>query len=56
MVYAQAKASDQWAYYQAKGIKGLISKGMADVLAGHNSDLAAHYARRRFATKKTKSI
>jgi uncharacterized protein DUF4337 len=36
MVYSQAKASDLWAYYQAKGIKGLLSSGFADSLA--NSD------------------
>src|SRR5882724_7226353 len=33
MVYSQAKASDLWAYYQAKGIKGLMSTGFADTLA-----------------------
>jgi hypothetical protein len=33
-VLAQAKASDQWAYYQAKGIKGIIYQVQADSLAG----------------------
>ncbi|MDQ2732905.1 MAG: DUF4337 domain-containing protein, partial [Armatimonadota bacterium] len=28
----QAKASDQWAYYQSKGIKSLINGGFAQVL------------------------
>lgn len=40
-VLMQAKASDQWAYYQAKGIKGNGAKQTAALLAaipGHESD------------------
>lgn len=45
-VEAQAQASDQWAYYQAKGIKGNTAKQTADLLAASpaaNVTLAAHY-------------
>jgi hypothetical protein len=37
----QAKASDQWAYYQAKGIKGALASSQAEVLASTNPVLAA---------------
>ena len=45
-VEAQSKASDQWAYYQAKGIKGNTSKQTADLLSANaaaSPDMAAHY-------------
>ena len=45
-VEAQAKASDQWAYYQAKGIKGNTAKQTADLLSAAVSakaGLADHY-------------
>jgi hypothetical protein len=37
----QAKASDQWAFYQAKGIKSSMAAGQAEVLAATNAALAA---------------
>jgi hypothetical protein len=49
----QARASDQWAYYQAKGVKGVVSSAVAEALgdlgktsgAGHRlAAQAAHYA------------
>ena len=43
---AQARASDQWAYYQAKGIKGNTAKQTADLLSVNNAVAATridHY-------------
>lgn len=37
----QAKASDIWAYYQAKGIKAAFSAGQALTVAASNPDVAA---------------
>ncbi|MFI5305202.1 MAG: DUF4337 domain-containing protein, partial [Nitrospiria bacterium] len=31
-ILSQARASDQWAYYQAKGIKGIIYESQKDLL------------------------
>src|SRR5262245_34679826 len=39
-VLHQAEASDQWAYYQAKGIKGNGSKQTADLLAANSAQSA----------------
>src|SRR5258708_6419209 len=36
-VLAQAKASDQWAYYQAKGIKGIIYQVQAESVGNRTS-------------------
>src|SRR5579872_3543749 len=41
-VLSQAKASDQWAYYQAKGIKGIIYQVQAESLSGRGA-LAQKY-------------
>jgi len=38
---AQAKASDQWAYYQAKGVKGVVYGTQALAAKSSNPDLAA---------------
>src|SRR5437660_7373786 len=38
---AQAKASDQWAYYQAKSVKATIYSSQAAVAQSSNPDLAA---------------
>jgi hypothetical protein len=38
---AQAKASDQWAYYQAKSVKGTIYSSQALAWQSSNADLAA---------------
>jgi hypothetical protein len=38
---AQTKASDQWAYYQAKSVKGTIYASQATALRGANPELAA---------------
>ena len=40
-ILAQAKASDQWAYYQAKGIKGSLAASQSEVLAPTNPALSA---------------
>ncbi len=40
-VLLQAKASDQWAYYQAKGIKRNISSAEADELQSLNAQTSA---------------
>jgi hypothetical protein len=40
-VLAQAKASDQWAYYQAKSVKAAIYSAQAAVSKSSNPDLAA---------------
>jgi hypothetical protein len=37
----QAKASDQWSLYQAKGIKGALAASQAEVLAATNPTLSA---------------
>ena len=42
-VLYQAQASDQWAYYQAKGIKANIAAGQSDVLSELKPDLAPSY-------------
>jgi uncharacterized protein DUF4337 len=38
---AQAKASDQWAYFQAKGIKGAVYATQASTLKTSNPELSA---------------
>src|SRR2546425_8853984 len=38
---AQSKASDQWAYYQAKSVKGAIYASQAAAIESSNADLAA---------------
>src|ERR1051325_6557000 len=38
---AQTKASDQWAYYQAKSVKGTIYSSQAAQLLTSNAELAA---------------
>src|SRR3989442_2922719 len=38
---AQAKASDQWAYYQAKSVKGAIYASQAAAIEGSNPELAS---------------
>src|SRR2546427_9674289 len=38
---AQTKASDQWAYYQAKSVKGTIYASQAAAEQASNSELAA---------------
>src|SRR3989441_8024344 len=38
---AQSKASDQWAYYQAKSVKGTIYASQAAAAQASNSELAA---------------
>jgi Domain of unknown function (DUF4337) len=37
----QAKASDQWSFFQAKGIKGALAASQAEVLAAANPALSA---------------
>ena len=37
----QAKASDQWSYFQAKGIKATLSEGEASIVAAEKPDVAA---------------
>lgn len=43
-ILSQAKASDQWAYYQAKGIKGSLAASQSEVLATQNPTLSAKLA------------
>lgn len=38
----QTRASDQWSYFQAKGVKGALAASQAEVLAEANPALAAH--------------
>ena len=40
-ILRQAQASDQWAYYQAKGIKSTQAQATAEVLALHPAGVAA---------------
>jgi hypothetical protein len=40
-ILAQSKASDQWAYYQAKGIKSSLAASQSEVLAATNPTLSA---------------
>jgi len=42
-VLAQARASDRWAYYQAKGIKHVVYAVQAEALAATNSAQAARF-------------
>jgi hypothetical protein len=42
-VLAQARASDRWAYYQAKGIKHVVYGVQADALAATNPAQAARF-------------
>jgi hypothetical protein len=37
----QSKASDQWSYFQAKGIKATLSEGEAAIVAAEKPDVAA---------------
>jgi hypothetical protein len=39
-VLSQSKASDQWSYYQAKGVKGSLASAEADMVASTNADLS----------------
>jgi hypothetical protein len=39
-VLSQSKASDQWAYYQAKGVKAAIAAGQAEMAAEGRPELA----------------
>jgi type II secretory pathway pseudopilin PulG len=41
-VLLQARASDQWAFFQAKGLKGALAASQAEVLAPTNPALSAH--------------
>jgi len=38
-VLGQSKASDQWSYYQAKGVKGSLASAEADMVAPTNAEL-----------------
>lgn len=53
-VLLQAKASDQWAYYQAKGIKGVVYQTQADSLAVSHAALARQFqdASARYKTEQ----
>lgn len=42
-VLSQAKASDQWSYYQAKGIKALLYATQAEMLMDRNPTLVRQY-------------
>jgi len=39
-VLSQSKASDQWSYYQAKGVKGSLASAEADMVAPTNAELS----------------
>ena len=39
-VLNEARASDQWAYYQAKGVKSSLANTEADLAAASNAELA----------------
>src|SRR3989454_1852560 len=59
---AQTKASDQWAYYQAKSVKGTIYASQAAAAQASNSELAARaqkeaerYAKDRKSTRLNSS-
>jgi hypothetical protein len=39
-VLSQSKASDQWSYYQAKGVKGSLATAEADMVAPSNAELS----------------
>ncbi len=45
-VLAQAKASDQWAYYQAKGIKSLMYELQSEMTDAYRAAHDAHEAKR----------
>jgi len=51
---AQTKASDQWAYYQAKSVKGTIYAAQAAAAQASNSELAAKAQKEaeRYATEE----
>ena len=51
---AQTKASDQWAYYQAKSVKGTIYASQAAAAQASNSELAARAQKEaeRYATEE----
>jgi len=53
-VLAQAKASDQWAYYQAKSVKSTIYATQATAFKSSNPDLAskAQQEAERYATEE----
>jgi Domain of unknown function (DUF4337) len=53
-VLAQAKASDQWAYYQAKSVKSTIYATQATAFKSSNPDLAAKAQQEaeRYATEE----
>jgi len=42
-VLLQARASDQWAYYQAKGIKGVMFQTQAETVSGRNPMLTHQF-------------
>ncbi len=39
-VLHQAQASDQWAYYQSKGIKSVLTLGQSELVAGDHPEVA----------------
>ncbi len=43
----QAEASDQWAYYQAKGVKASVAEGAAAAFAAAGKDAPPAYEERR---------
>ncbi|HWU89957.1 MAG TPA: DUF4337 family protein [Kofleriaceae bacterium] len=40
---AEARASDQWAYFQAKGMKAALAEGVAQILADSKPELSAKF-------------
>jgi len=42
-VLLQAKASDQWSYFQAKGIKGIVYQTQSEALARSNRPLSVRF-------------
>jgi hypothetical protein len=40
---AEARASDRWAYFQAKGMKGALAEGEAQILGDTKPELAARF-------------
>src|SRR5438270_9289540 len=40
-VLSQSKASDQWAYYQAKGVKASLATAESDMVLRENAELGA---------------
>jgi len=42
-VLSQSKASDQWAYFQAKGVKASLAHSQAEMLGASNPELSARF-------------